>query len=156
MIKRLICIVTILVLTASCVLAGGTLTSLDVSVNGMRIFFNNKEVKTLSADNILYNSTTYVPLKNVVRLSDKQANWSEAEPDKVYIVDEETSLDAILVPLVCLLANPMDYVGKTIMVTGYFIYGFENIYPFLSPYDCENLTNNRIRVNLPINEDHEK
>lgn len=49
-----------------------SLRQIDVSFNGIKLKINGQQV---AADNILYNSTTYVPLRVTAELLDKEVLW---------------------------------------------------------------------------------
>lgn len=56
------------------VFAGGVKQAINVVLNSVNLTVNNKKI---NADNILYNGTTYVPLRAVAEALGKDVGWDE-------------------------------------------------------------------------------
>ncbi|HAN10098.1 MAG TPA: hypothetical protein DCP90_05715 [Clostridiales bacterium] len=72
--RRLISIAVVLTVCTGVVFAGGLSKNIEVIFNGVNISVNGVKVQ---ADNILYNGTTYVPLRAVAVALGKDVGWDE-------------------------------------------------------------------------------
>lgn len=61
-------------LMMSMVFAGGVKQAIDVVLNSVNLTVNGQKI---NADNILYNGTTYVPLRAVAEALGKNVSWDE-------------------------------------------------------------------------------
>lgn len=148
--KKIYIITIISILLNMFIVSGSSiLTSIEVEPNGMRILYQDNETN-LSHDNFFYNGTTYVSIRKAAELFGEKVEWDENDPSVIRIGNTSERDDYVYnISLVNLLANLKDYENKTIIIKGYFTYGFEDTFLFLSPYDCEMFTDNRIYVDLP-------
>jgi hypothetical protein len=64
----------IVMLMGTVAFAGGVKQKIDVIFNAVNLEVNGKPVK---ADSILYNGTTYVPIRAVSEILDKEVGWDE-------------------------------------------------------------------------------
>ena len=55
-------------------MAENIIKQIDVIFNSVNVNVNGKE---LEADNILYNGTTYIPIRNVAEILDKDIVWEQ-------------------------------------------------------------------------------
>ncbi|WIF95036.1 stalk domain-containing protein [Caminicella sporogenes] len=67
-------VVVTVMLMSTIALADGAKQTIEVMFNSINIAVNGKLVK---ADNILYNGTTYVPLRAVAEMLDKEVGWNK-------------------------------------------------------------------------------
>lgn len=73
--KIVLCFIMLLFLIVQTVNANNLFTKIDVIFNQMNLFVNGQKVE---ADNILYNGTTYVPLRKVAEMLGKDVAWDQA------------------------------------------------------------------------------
>ena len=73
--KIVLCFIMLLFFLVQTVYANNLFTKIDVIFNQMNLFVNGQKVE---ADNILYNGTTYVPLRKVAEMLDKDVIWDQA------------------------------------------------------------------------------
>jgi len=73
--RIIICFILLLLFLVQTVYADNLFTKIDVIFNQMDLFVNGQKVET---DNILYNGTTYVPLRKVAEMLGKDVAWDEA------------------------------------------------------------------------------
>lgn len=73
--KVVVCTVLLLLLFVYTAYADNLFTKIDVAFNQMNLFVNGQPVE---ADNILYNGTTYVPLRKAAEMLGKDVVWDEA------------------------------------------------------------------------------
>lgn len=74
-IKGFILGATVSTLFMSTVLGTGLMKKIEVVFNSVNLTVNGKKV---TADNILYNGTTYVPLRAAAEALDKEVGWDQA------------------------------------------------------------------------------
>lgn len=87
--KRISIPVIALTFLTGTVFGGSVKSKIDVVFNSINIKVNGKKIKT---PNILYNETTYVPLREVAEMLGKEVDWDQSNrtaiiDDKEYIND---------------------------------------------------------------------
>lgn len=80
----LIGVIMTVLLSSSIAMAAGVAQNIEVVFNSVNITVNGQKV---AADNILYNGTTYVPLRAVAQMFDKVVGW-EANTNTASINDK--------------------------------------------------------------------
>jgi ribosomal protein S19 len=73
-IKLIICIAVITILLISTVFAAEAKKTIEVLMNTVNLTVNGKEV---NADTIVYNGTTYVPLRAAAEMLGKEVGWDQ-------------------------------------------------------------------------------
>ena len=81
--RIVLCVVLLLFLLGYTAYADNLFTKIDVVFNQMNLFVNGRAVE---ADNILYNGTTYVPLRKAAEMLGKDVIWDE-DTNNVNIAD---------------------------------------------------------------------
>ncbi|HCC07267.1 MAG TPA: hypothetical protein DEP72_03745 [Clostridiales bacterium] len=72
--NKIIALIIILICFTSITFAGALTASIEVVFNKVNIAVNGQKVE---ADNILYDGTTYVPLRKVAEILGKEVSWDE-------------------------------------------------------------------------------
>ena len=85
--KMLIGTIVTATLVSSIAYGGQISKKIDVVMNSINIMVNNQKVE---AENILYNGTTYVPLRTVAQILNKEVGW-EAKTNTANIKDKDAS-----------------------------------------------------------------
>lgn len=78
-----VCFILLLFLLVQTVYAQNVFSKIDVLFNKINLYVNGQKVE---ADNILYNGTTYVPLRKISEMLGKDVTWDEAT-SSVDIID---------------------------------------------------------------------
>lgn len=70
----IVLIIIISILVGNIAMAAGTKQKIEVVFNSVKLVVNGKKV---NADNILYNGTTYVPLRAISEMLNKEVIWDK-------------------------------------------------------------------------------
>lgn len=91
--KKVLLIVLCICLMTTPVLANSIVNTIDVIFDTVKVQVNNQDV---DVENILYNGTTYLPMRKVVELVGKDIEWNQDTMTANIVEKNENSLDISL------------------------------------------------------------
>lgn len=89
--KMIISLIVVTILLGTIAFAGGTKATIEVMLNSVNLTVNGQKVE---ADTIVFNGTTYVPLRATAEMLGKEVGWDQATmtasiDDKAVVKDPE-------------------------------------------------------------------